>query len=61
MTREHPELGSYTVPRTPLCLSESASEVGVVPGVGEHTDTVLRALGYDECEVETLREEGVVR
>lgn len=61
VTRDHPELGDYTVPRTPLRFSRSGSVVGSVPGLGEHTDTVLRALGYDTDEIDTLREEGVVR
>lgn len=30
------------------------------PALGEDTDAVLRALGYDEAAVERLREEGVV-
>lgn len=61
VTREHPELGDYTVPRTPLRFSRSGSAVGPVPGLGEHTDTVLRALGYDPDEIDTLREGDVVR
>lgn len=61
VTRERPGLGSYTVPRLSLRFSRSGSAVGAVPGVGEHTDTVLRALGYDRDEADVLREDGVVR
>jgi formyl-CoA transferase len=30
------------------------------PRLGEHTDEVLRGLGYDESAIETLRDEGVI-
>jgi formyl-CoA transferase len=31
-----------------------------VPAVGEHTDSILRALGYDDPAIAGLRSEGAV-
>jgi crotonobetainyl-CoA:carnitine CoA-transferase CaiB-like acyl-CoA transferase len=40
---------------------EDAREVGApVPGIGQHTDDVLRELGYDEGAIASLRAEGAV-
>jgi crotonobetainyl-CoA:carnitine CoA-transferase CaiB-like acyl-CoA transferase len=30
------------------------------PDVGQHTDQVLRAVGYDDTRIEALRKDGVV-
>lgn len=43
-----------TLERTPAELARSA------PGWGEHTDEILRGLGYDEPAIGRLHEEGVV-
>jgi crotonobetainyl-CoA:carnitine CoA-transferase CaiB-like acyl-CoA transferase len=34
--------------------------MGAIPAVGEHTDAVLRELGYSGAEVERLRRDGAV-
>jgi crotonobetainyl-CoA:carnitine CoA-transferase CaiB-like acyl-CoA transferase len=40
---------------------EDVREVGAaVPGIGEHTDEVLRELGYGAAEVAALHDEGAV-
>jgi crotonobetainyl-CoA:carnitine CoA-transferase CaiB-like acyl-CoA transferase len=31
------------------------------PRLGEHTDEILRELGYDDAELETLAAEGAIR
>ena len=42
-------------------LSETPGEVRwIAPRVGEHTDEVLRSLGYDDGAISSLRERGVV-
>ena len=43
-----------TLSRTPPAVAEPA------PGWGEHTDEVLRDLGYDDARIGALREQGVV-
>jgi formyl-CoA transferase len=36
------------------------AELRPTPDQGEHTDAVLRELGYDESAIEALRRSGVV-
>jgi formyl-CoA transferase len=44
-------------PATPSGLNP---RMDPVPAVGEHTDSVLRGLGYDETAIAALRAEGAV-
>jgi alpha-methylacyl-CoA racemase len=46
----------------PIKLSRTPGDPARGPGpvLGEHTDEVLRAAGFDEQEIESLRESGVV-
>jgi crotonobetainyl-CoA:carnitine CoA-transferase CaiB-like acyl-CoA transferase len=60
LRREDPELGSYWIPNTPFRFSRSERTIGDVPGLGEHTDAILGALGYDDDEIAWLRGEEVV-
>lgn len=52
--------GKAEVLRTPFNLEGAEEGPGVVPSVGEHTDVVLRELGYSEAEIEALRAKGCV-
>ncbi len=59
---DDPIAGPRKYARTPLHLS-SAPEIPAEPApqLGEHTDTILRdLLGYEETEIERLREKGVI-
>jgi formyl-CoA transferase len=59
---DDPIAGPRKYARTPLHLS-SMPEIPAEPApqLGEHTDTILRdLLGYDEAEIERLREKGVI-
>jgi crotonobetainyl-CoA:carnitine CoA-transferase CaiB-like acyl-CoA transferase len=45
----------------PIKLSGTPVEYNQAPPkLGEHTDDVLRALGYDAARIATLREQGTV-
>lgn len=58
---DHPERGKYRTVGNPIKLSNSPTEVIRSPLLGEHTDEVLTdVLGYNESEIETLREAGAV-
>jgi crotonobetainyl-CoA:carnitine CoA-transferase CaiB-like acyl-CoA transferase len=65
MTRTaiHPELGELRLLRTPITLSaveQPAAFHHAAPSLGEHTDEVLREFGYDDAQVQQLREAGVI-
>jgi crotonobetainyl-CoA:carnitine CoA-transferase CaiB-like acyl-CoA transferase len=57
---EHPFAGELTYPGAPFRMSETPWRAGRAPLLGEHTDEVLRELGYSTEDVGMLREEGVV-
>jgi itaconate CoA-transferase len=44
----------------PMTSSEYEPTMGKVPAVGEHTDSVLRGIGYGDADIARLRAEGVV-
>jgi len=53
--------GGFTQLALPLKLSEF--EFGIerkAPGVGEHTDEILREAGYRDAEIAALRKDGVI-
>lgn len=58
---EHPTVDGLKVPGFPVKLSETPSTLRHHPPLlGEHTDTVLSELGYEEKEIQVLREKGIV-
>jgi CoA:oxalate CoA-transferase len=62
VTVDDPVAGPRRYARTPLHLS-SAPEIPTAPApqLGEHTRTVLRnLLGYEEAEIDRLRDKGVI-
>lgn len=44
----------------PATLSGLTPRMGPVPAVGEHTDAVLRGLGYDDTAIVSLQADGAV-
>ncbi len=63
MVREydHPEVGRLTLMGQPLVFSETGTrDPGPPPTLGQHTDAVLRELGYDVAAIAQLRRRGVV-
>jgi crotonobetainyl-CoA:carnitine CoA-transferase CaiB-like acyl-CoA transferase len=58
---EHPELGPIRQVAFPVGLSRTPAQItSPPPALGEHTDEVLGALGYDAAAIGSLRREGVV-
>ncbi len=58
---EHPERGVFKTVGNPIKLSNSPVEVTTSPGLGEHTDEILKQIvGLDDGEIAAAREAGAV-
>src|SRR5690606_14854931 len=58
----HDEWGMLEMLGIPIKLSRTPGQVhSVPPKLGEHTEQVLKNLGYDEMEIEALEASGAVK
>ncbi|NQW19255.1 MAG: CoA transferase [Chloroflexi bacterium] len=58
---DHPRLGKFGVVNQAIKMSRTPSAIRTAtPDQGEHTDSVLADLGYDEFAIAALRENGIV-
>ena len=57
---DHPKRGKYLTVGNPIKMSDSPTDVVRSPLLGEHTEEVLRQLGYSDDDLTTLRAEGVI-
>ncbi|MET3476791.1 formyl-CoA transferase [Variovorax atrisoli] len=57
---DHPVRGKYLTVGNPIKMSDSPTVVKRSPLLGEHTEEVLRQLGYSADDLETLRAERVI-
>jgi crotonobetainyl-CoA:carnitine CoA-transferase CaiB-like acyl-CoA transferase len=58
---EHPEAGPLRMLGTPIHTRDPIVPVGPAPSQGQHTDDVLRELGYDQARIKALKDQAVVR
>ncbi|MBV8804340.1 MAG: formyl-CoA transferase, partial [Sinobacteraceae bacterium] len=57
---DHPKRGKYLTVGNPIKLSDSITEVKRSPLLGEHTEEVLKELGYGAQDVAALRTKKVI-
>jgi formyl-CoA transferase len=57
---EHPKRGTFYTVGCPLSLSDSPVQVESSPLLGEHTEEILRELGYTKDDIERLRTGGAI-
>ena len=58
---EHPKLGRFKVVNQAVKLSRTPSSMAAAtPETGQHTDEILREIGYSESDIRGLRERRVI-
>ncbi|ESS06166.1 MAG: putative acyl-CoA transferases/carnitine dehydratase, partial [uncultured archaeon A07HB70] len=58
---DHPTAGEVEMPGSPMHMSRTPASVRDPPPLlGEHTDAVLREMGYDDSRIAALRDADVV-
>jgi crotonobetainyl-CoA:carnitine CoA-transferase CaiB-like acyl-CoA transferase len=59
---DHPELGRLRMLGQPVTFSDTpVRDPGRPPTLGEHTDAILRELGYDDAAMAELRRKGALK
>ena len=57
---DHPTRGKYLTVGNPVKMSDSITEVKRSPLLGEHTEEILRLLGYSGGELEAVKSSGAI-
>jgi crotonobetainyl-CoA:carnitine CoA-transferase CaiB-like acyl-CoA transferase len=58
---EHPLFGPQRLAGPVVSMSETPTDIrGVSPGLGADTESVMRAVGMSEDDIEELRRDGVI-
>ncbi len=58
----HPRAGKIKQIGIPIKFSDTPGAISApAPEIGEHTEEILKKLGYNEEKIELLRKEGVIR
>src|SRR6187401_466538 len=57
---DHPTRGKYLTVGNPIKMSDSISEVKRSPLLGEHTDEILKVLGYSASDMAEIKGSGAI-
>ncbi|MDP9361521.1 MAG: CoA transferase [Acidobacteriota bacterium] len=58
---EHPEIGAYEAVRNPVRIDGQRRAIGSAPpALGQHTDAVLRELGFDRRAIAAMRRNSAI-
>ena len=58
---DHPEHGPIKVLNNPIKLSKTKAEITMpAPKLGEHTEEILKGLGYAESEIQAMKASGTI-
>ncbi|MFM8592770.1 MAG: CoA transferase, partial [Chloroflexota bacterium] len=58
---DHPTAGTLRVLRSPVRMNGEANvPLTAPPTLGQHTEEILRDLGYNDAEISAMRESGAV-
>ena len=57
---DHPTRGKYLTVGNPIKMSDSITEVKRAPLLGEHTDEILKVLGYRNGEIAEIKASGAI-
>ncbi len=58
---DHPEYGPIKVLNNPIKLSKTKAEITMpAPKLGEHTEEILKGLGYADGEIQAMKASGTV-
>jgi len=58
---DHPDFGPIKVINNPIKLSETRAEIRCkAPALGEHTDEIVKELGYTEEDIGKMRSSGII-
>ena len=59
-TIPHAQRGSYRMVANPVRSAGEEAPARPAPALGEHTESLLREIGYDAARIRALRESGVI-
>jgi crotonobetainyl-CoA:carnitine CoA-transferase CaiB-like acyl-CoA transferase len=57
---DHPKYGKLKVHGSPWDFSETPVNIGIAPELGEHTESILKSLGYSDARIKELRDKKVI-
>ncbi|MBI4639670.1 MAG: CoA transferase, partial [Candidatus Tectomicrobia bacterium] len=58
----HPTIGTFKTTGIPIKLSKTPGKITMAPPLlGQHTEEIMKEMGYSDEEIKRLRKEGIIR